>query len=73
MLLLQTQQKTSHDNLLKLISDGLGLFVPLKPHHVFCVEPPRLFLQGFGCQILGLSALQQNRDGNRKQSEDKVQ
>lgn len=49
-------------DLLKLISDGLGFFVPLKPHHVLCVEPPGLLLQGFGCQILGLSALQRGAE-----------
>lgn len=45
-------------DLLKLISDGLGFLMPLEPHHVLGVEPPRLLLQGFGCQILGLGALQ---------------
>lgn len=44
-------------HLFKLIGDGLGLLVPLKPHHVLGVEPPRLLLQGFGCQILRLGAL----------------
>lgn len=49
-------------DLLKLVCDGFGLFMPLEPHHVLCVEPPGLLLQGFGCQILGLGAL---RRGSR--------
>lgn len=44
-------------HLLKLISDGLGLLMPLEPHHVLGVEPPRLLLQGLGCQVLRLCAL----------------
>lgn len=53
----QQPQKVDSD-LLELICDGLGLLVPLKPHHILGVEPPGLLLQGFGCKILGLSALQ---------------
>lgn len=45
-------------NLLKLIGDGLGFFMPLEPHHVFGVKPPGLFLQSFSCQILGFGSLQ---------------
>lgn len=44
-------------HLLELVRDGLGLLVPLEPHHVLGVEPPRLLLQGLGCQVLRLSAL----------------
>ena len=44
--------------LLVLFSDSLGLFVPLKPHHVLGVEPPRLLLERFGGQVLGFRALQ---------------
>ena len=29
----------------------------LEPHHVLSVEPPALFLQGLGSQVLGFSAL----------------
>jgi len=32
--------------------------VPLEPHHVLGVEPPRLLLQGFGGQVLRFGALQ---------------
>lgn len=53
--------KRRDTDLLKLIRNGLGFFVPLKPHHVLRVEPPWLLLQGFGCQILGLSALQRKK------------
>lgn len=46
-------------HLLKLIGDGLGLLVPLEPHHVLGVESPRLLLQGLGCQVLRLRALEE--------------
>jgi len=39
------------------IVDNLGFLVPLEPHHVLGVEPPALFLEGLGCQVLGLSPL----------------
>lgn len=60
-------------DLLKLISNGFGFFVPLKPHHVLCVEPPWLFLQSFGCQILGLSALQRGRGGGEEEGQKRVE
>lgn len=44
-------------HLLELVSDGLGLLVPLEPHHILGVEPPRLLLQGLGRKVLCLSAL----------------
>lgn len=44
-------------HLLKLVGDGLGLLVPLEPHHILGVEAPRLLLQGLGCQVLRLGAL----------------
>lgn len=45
-------------HLLELVSDGLGLLVPLEPHHILGVEPPRLLLQCLGRKVLRLSALQ---------------
>lgn len=44
-------------HLLELVSDGLGLLVPLEPHHILGVEPPRLLLQCLGRKVLRLSAL----------------
>lgn len=44
-------------HLFKLIGDGLGLLVPLEPHHVLGVKPPGLFLQSLGRQILSLGTL----------------
>lgn len=44
-------------HLFELISDSLGLLVPLEPHHVLGVKPPRLLLQSLGGQILSLGAL----------------
>ena len=44
-------------HLLELVCDGLGLLVPLEPHHVLGVEPPGLLLQGLGRQVLRLRAL----------------
>lgn len=40
--------KVNVSALFKLISDSLGLFMPLEPHHVFGVKPPWLFLQSLG-------------------------
>lgn len=51
------RRRLSGADLLKLVCDGLGLFMPLEPHHVLGVEPPGLLLQGLGCQILGLGTL----------------
>ena len=48
-------------HLLELVCDGLGLLMPLEPHHVLGVEPPGLLLQGLGRQVLRLRAL--GRDG----------
>lgn len=50
-------ERRAGSHLLKLISDGLGLLVPLEPHHILGVEPPRLLLQGLGRKVLCLSAL----------------
>lgn len=44
-------------HLFELVSDSLGLLVPLEPHHVLGVKPPRLFLQSLSGQILSLGAL----------------
>lgn len=44
-------------HLFELVSDSLGLLVPLEPHHILGVKPPRLLLQSFGGQILSLGAL----------------
>lgn len=63
---MERDQSISQAHLLELIGNGLGLFVPLKPHHVLGVEPPGLLLQGFGCQILGLSALQRGEETEGK-------
>ena len=45
-------------HLLKLLSDLVGFFVTLKPHHVLGVEAPRLLLECFRRQILSLRSLQ---------------
>lgn len=50
--------KVNVSALFKLIGDGLGLLVPLEPHHVLGVKPPGLFLQSLGRQILSLGTLQ---------------
>ena len=50
---------TVHTHLLVLLSDGLGLLVPLEPHHVLGVKAPRLLLQRLGRQILSFCSLQQ--------------
>lgn len=39
------------------ICDCLWLFVPLKPHHVLCMESPRLLFESFCCQVLGFRSL----------------
>lgn len=44
-------------HLFELVSDSLGLLVPLEPHHVLGVKPPWLFLQSLGRQVLSLGAL----------------
>lgn len=46
-------------HLFKLIGDGLGLLVPLEPHHVLGVKPPGLFLQSLCRQILSLGTLRE--------------
>lgn len=51
--------------LFKLISDSLGLLVPLEPHHVLGVKPPWLFLQSLSWQILSLGALREGGQTHR--------
>lgn len=43
--------------LLIVFCDSFWFFVPLKPHHVLCVEPPRLLLQSLCCEVLSLGTL----------------
>lgn len=40
--------RTESPYLFELVSDSLGLLVPLEPHHVLGVKPPRLFFQSLG-------------------------
>ena len=55
-------------HLFKLIGDRLGLLVPLEPHHVLGVEPPRLLLQRLRRQVLSLRALEEEGMESVKQS-----
>lgn len=41
-------------NLFVFFVNNFRLFVSLKPHHVFCMKPPTLFLQSFRRQVLTL-------------------
>ncbi len=54
---LSCRELESYPYLLELVVDDLRLLVPLEPHHVLCVEPPRLLLERLGRQVLRLRPL----------------
>lgn len=57
MLCLKSGGQQPDNYLFILLIDDLGLFMPLEPHHVLGVEPPALFLECLGCEVLRLRAL----------------